>query len=82
MCTNWVFRVCVLQPWVVSRSEPRLPLLIEDASRPVDETAEVSNSYYCPYLNGILIFISVHAVYELRLTVVGSCLLSNYTPQG
>ena len=47
VCTNWVFRVCVLQLWVVSRSEPRLPLLIEDASRPVDETGEVSNSYYC-----------------------------------
>ena len=44
VCTDWV-SVCVLQLWVVSRSEPRLPLLIEDASRPVDETAEVSNSY-------------------------------------
>jgi len=35
----------VTQLWVVSAAEPRLPLLIDDASRPIAEEVRV---YFCP----------------------------------
>ena len=35
----------VTQLWVVSAAEPRLPLLIDDASRPIAEEVRVN---FCP----------------------------------
>ena len=37
-CSQSDVELHVNQFWVVSRAEPRLPLLIEDASRPVDDS--------------------------------------------
>lgn len=46
-CTQSDVELCIKELWVVSSAKPQLPLLVEDAARPVNEAEQVGEPVDC-----------------------------------